>query len=147
MSSEDDAQTTRDEAPAPARRRFSKTRRVSKWLVGSIAALVLLVIAALAILNSPIGQRWVVDRIAQLAPASGLKVTIGRIDGNLYGKARLHDVTLADPKGPFLTVPLVDLDWRPMSWFARGLDVREFTTHRGTLMRLPELNPGWRSAT
>lgn len=142
MSSEDDPQATRDEAPAPARRRFSKTRRVSKWLVGSIAALVLLVIAALAILNSPIGQRWVVDRIAQLAPASGLKVTIGRIDGNLYGKARLHDVTLADPKGPFLTVPLVDLDWRPMSWFARGLDVRELTTHRGTLMRLPELNPG-----
>ena len=39
MSSEDDTQATRDEAPAPARRRFSKTRRVSKWLVGSIAAL------------------------------------------------------------------------------------------------------------
>ncbi|MFA9199627.1 MAG: translocation/assembly module TamB domain-containing protein [Cypionkella sp.] len=102
----------------------------------------LLVVAALALLNSPIGQRWVVDQIAQVAPASGLKVEIGRIDGNLYGRARLHDVTLSDPKGRFLTVPLVELDWRPTSWFTRGLDVRELTTHRGTLYRLPELNPG-----
>ncbi|MGX7925383.1 translocation/assembly module TamB domain-containing protein [Tsuneonella sp. HG094] len=128
-------------AAAP-RRRFHRTRQVSKWLVGGIVALVLLLVAALAVLNSPIGQRWVVDRIAQVAPASGLKVSIGRIDGDLYGKARLHDVILSDPKGPFLTVPLVDLDWRPMSWFARGLDVRELTTHRGTLSRIPELNPG-----
>ncbi|ANY19983.1 hypothetical protein A6F68_01467 [Tsuneonella dongtanensis] len=127
---------------APVRRRFHRTRRVSKWLVGGIAAILLLLVAALALLNSPIGQRWVVDRIAQVAPASGLTIEIGRIDGDLYGKAQLHDVTLSDPKGPFLTVPLVDLDWRPMSWFTRGLDVRELVTHRGTLFRLPELNPG-----
>ena len=133
-----------DTAPeaAPPRRRFRYTRRASKWALGILGGLVLLLVAALALLNSPIGQRWVVDQIAQVAPASGLKVEIGRIDGNLYGKARLHDVTLSDPKGRFLTVPLVDLDWRPTSWFTRGLDVRELTTHRGTLYRLPELNPG-----
>jgi len=134
-----------DTAPEPGalpRRRFHRARRVSKWIAGGIAAVLLLLVAALALLNSPIGQRWVVDQIAQVAPASGLKVEIGRIEGNLYGKARLHDVTLSDPKGRFMTVPLVDLDWRPMSWFARGLDVRELTTHRGTLYRLPALNPG-----
>jgi translocation and assembly module TamB len=130
------------EQPAVTRRRLQRTRRAGKWIVGAIAAVLLLLVAALALLNSPIGQRWVVDQIAQVAPASGLKVEIGRIEGNLYGKARLHDVTLSDPQGRFLTVPLVDLDWRPMSWFARGLDVRELTTHRGTLYRLPKLNPG-----
>jgi translocation and assembly module TamB len=128
-------------APEPARtRRHGRT--IAKWAVGLVAAVLLLIVAALALLNSPIGQRWVVDRIAKVAPASGLKVSIGRIDGDLYGKARLHDVTLSDPKGAFLTVPLVDLDWRPMSWFSSGLDVRELVTHRGTLYRLPALNPG-----
>ena len=139
-----DAQAT-DPAAAPAatpRRRFHRARRASKWVAGGMAAIVLLLVAALALLTSPIGQRWVTDQIAQVAPASGLKIEIGRIEGNLYGKARLHDVTLSDPKGRFLAVPLVELDWRPMSWFARGLDVRELTSHRGTLYRLPRLNPG-----
>ncbi len=140
----DDAllESTPDPAGSPPRRRSHRARRAGKWVLGVLGGLVLLLVAALALLNSPIGQRWVVDQIAQVAPASGLKVEIGRIDGNLYGRARLHDVTLSDPKGRFLTVPLVELDWRPTSWFTRGLDVRELTTHRGTLYRLPELNPG-----
>lgn len=122
--------------------RFARSRKAAKWLFGGLAALVLLLVAALAVLNSPIGHRWVTDQIAKVAPASGLEISIGRIEGNLYGKARLHDVTLSDPKGRFLFVPLVDLDWRPISWFTSGLDVRELTTHRGTLYRLPALNPG-----
>lgn len=134
-------ETLPDVVPAPVRR-FARSRRAAKWAVGIIAALLLLVVAGLAVLNSPIGQRWVTDEIAKIAPASGLKISIGRIDGNLYGKARLHDVTLSDPKGAFLTIPLVDLDWRPMSWFTSGLDIRELVTHRGTLYRLPKLNPG-----
>ena len=48
-----------------------------------------------------------VDQIARVAPASGLRFTVGRIDGSLYGRARLHDVTVSDPKGAFMTVPLV----------------------------------------
>jgi translocation and assembly module TamB len=126
-------------APAPRSRRG---RTAAKWALGLVVGVLLLIVAALAVLNSPIGQRWVVDQIAKVAPASGLKISIGRIDGDLYGKARLHDVTLSDPTGPFLTVPLVDLDWRPISWFSSGLDVRELVTHRGTLYRLPKLNPG-----
>ncbi len=136
----DEIETVEAEA-APVRHR-GRGRRAARWAVGLIAAVLLLIVAALALLNSPIGQRWVVDQIAKVAPASGLKISIGRIEGDLYGKARLHDVTLSDPQGKFLTVPLVDLDWRPTSWFSRGLDVRELVTHRGTLFRLPKLNPG-----
>jgi translocation and assembly module TamB len=130
------------ESPVVAVRRFARSRRAAKWAAGILVGLVLLIVAALAVLNSPIGKRWAVDRIAQVAPASGLEISIGRIDGDLYGKARLHQVTLSDPKGRFLSIPRVDIDWRPLSWFSRGLDVRELTTHRGTLYRLPELRPG-----
>lgn len=124
---------------APRRRRHG--RRIAKWLIGSLLALLVLLAAALAVLNSPIGQRFIVDQIAQVAPASGLTISIGRIEGDVYGKAKLRDVVLSDPKGPFLQIPLVELDWRPMNWFTRGLDVRELVTHRGTLMRTPELLP------
>jgi translocation and assembly module TamB len=133
-----------EEGPAPEtpHRRGRGGRLAAKWLLGGFLALVLLLVAALAVLNSPIGQRFITDQIAKIAPASGLKIHIGRIDGNIYGKATLHDVVLSDPKGPFLQVPLVDLDWRPTSWLTRGLDVRNLVTHRGTLLRMPKLNPG-----
>ncbi len=106
--------------------------------------LVLLGVAGLGliILNSPIGHRLIADRIAQYAPASGLKVEVGRIEGSLYGNSVLHDVTLSDPNGPFLRVPEVELDWRPLNWFRSGLDVRKLLAHRGLLLRRPKLNPG-----
>ncbi|HVR90894.1 MAG TPA: translocation/assembly module TamB domain-containing protein [Novosphingobium sp.] len=110
-------------------------------MAAALGFLALLAIA-FAVLNSPIGHRFIVDRIARYAPASGLRVEIGRIEGTLYGAAVLRDVTLADPKGVFLRVPEVELDWRPFSWFSSGLDVRKLVAHRGTLLRVPKLNPG-----
>lgn len=116
--------------------------RAGKWLGVTIAALVGAVVLALVVLNSPIGQRWITDQIAKVAPASGLRIEVGRIEGNIYGRARLHDVVLSDPKGPFLTIPDAEIDWRPLSWLTSGLDVRQLTARRGTLLRMPELLPG-----
>ncbi|MXP13450.1 DUF490 domain-containing protein [Altererythrobacter confluentis] len=125
-------------------RRSSKslTRRAGKWLLRGFAVVAALIMVAVAVFNGPIGQRFVTDQIAKVAPASGLRIQIGRIDGNLYGKAVLHDVVLSDPKGKFLTIPTVDLDWRPLSWFTSGLDIRKLVANRGTLLRVPELLPG-----
>ncbi|WP_336985876.1 translocation/assembly module TamB domain-containing protein [Altererythrobacter aquiaggeris] len=130
------------EQSEPAKVVGGRKWRAGKWVLRVLTGLVLLAGIAFAILNSPIGQRFVTDQIAKAAPASGLRIAIGRIDGDLYGAATLHDVTLSDPKGPFLTIPRVELDWRPFNWFTSGLDVRKLVTHRGTLLRLPELEPG-----
>ncbi|MCP5395972.1 MAG: translocation/assembly module TamB domain-containing protein [Sphingomonadaceae bacterium] len=113
-----------------------------RWLGYCLLLGVVAIVGASLLLNSPIGKRIVADQIAEVAPASGLRFKVGRIDGDLFGKAVLHDVKVLDPKGTFLTVPEVDLNWRPMSWFTSGLDVRELALHRGTLHRLPELLPG-----
>ncbi len=134
------AETTID-APAPAERR-SRARVAGKWVAVTLAGLVAAMVLALVVLNSPIGQRWITDQIAKVAPASGLRIEIGRIEGNIYGRARLHDVVLSDPKGPFLTIPDAELDWRPLSWLTSGLDIRQLTARRGTLLRMPELLPG-----
>ena len=116
--------------------------RLARWLVGSVAAILALALLGLIILNTPIGQRFIADQIAKVAPASGLRFEVGRIEGDIYGQSTLHDVTVFDPKGKFLTIPEVEFDWRPLSWIFSGLDVRNLTLHRGTLLRTPELLAG-----
>jgi translocation and assembly module TamB len=125
------------EAPLPPRRGWGWR----KYLLAVVLAVFGVIAVGVLVLNSPIGHRFVVERLARVAPASGLRVTIGRIDGSLYGKAVLKNVTLSDPKGPFLQVPEVELDWRPFSWFTKGLDVRRLVLHRGLLLRRWQLNP------
>ena len=120
-------------------------RRGLRWpklVLQAVLGVFLLLALLVAIFNSPIGHRFVADRIASYAPASGMRVTVGRIEGSLYGGSVLRDVTFADPKGVFLRVPRIELDWRPFNWFTKGLDVRRFVARRGTLTRLPKLNPG-----
>ncbi|WP_128892021.1 translocation/assembly module TamB domain-containing protein [Erythrobacter sp. HKB08] len=123
-------------------KRTSWPRRLIKWSGRILLALLLVVTAGLLVLNSPIGKRFITDQIAKMAPASGLRIEIGRIEGDLYDDAILHDVVLSDPKGRFLTIPRVELDWRPLNWFTSGLDVRKLVAERGTLLRMPELEPG-----
>ncbi len=125
-----------DAIPRKRKRRWAK--RIG-WALAIVLAPLLL---AMVFFNSPIGKRFITDQIAQVAPASGLKIAIGRIDGDLYGEATLHDVALSDPEGVFLTVPLVELDWRPLAWLTTGLDVRKLVARRGSLERLPTLLPG-----
>jgi translocation and assembly module TamB len=113
-----------------------------RWIAAGLAGLLTLMVIAALVLESPIGHRFVVDRIARYAPASGLRVEIGRIDGSLMGSATLRDVKFSDPDGLFLRVPVVQLDWRPLHWFTSGLDVRKLILHRGMLYRGPHLKPG-----
>lgn len=118
-----------------------KRRRLPRWL--ALPLLLLFGAAALLLaLDTPLGHRFIADRIAALTPASGLRIAVGRIDGSIYRHARLRDVRLFDPQGEFARVPVVDLDWRPLAWLTSGLDVRALTLRRGSLMRLPKLRPG-----
>jgi translocation and assembly module TamB len=131
-----------EETPPPAEPRRRPLRRFGKWVLGGLLALAALIVVGLIVLNSPIGKRFVTDQIAQVAPASGLRFEVGRIEGDIFGKAVLHDVVAYDPKGEFLTIPVVELDWRPLSWLTSGLDIRNLVARRGTLLRVPELLPG-----
>ncbi|MFN3862994.1 MAG: translocation/assembly module TamB domain-containing protein [Erythrobacter sp.] len=125
-----------DDSP-PARRKRVWAKRLGWALALLLAPLVLVA----GFLSTPIGKRLIADQIAAAAPASGLRFAVGRIEGDIYRTATLRDVRVSDPKGLFLTIPEVELDWRPLSWLWRGLDIREVTARRGRLMRLPELLP------
>ena len=110
-----------------------------------VLGLAVLGVLGLVVLDSPVGHRLVTDRIAALKLQSGVAITIGRIDGSLFGAAQLHDIVLADADGRFMTVPEATLDWRPMPALALaaglggGLDIRDLTLKRGLLLRAPRL--------
>ena len=59
---------------------MARWRRAGLQALAGLAALLIL---GLVVLNSPIGHRFVVDQIAKVAPASGLRITVGRIEGSL----------------------------------------------------------------
>ncbi|MDE2404640.1 MAG: translocation/assembly module TamB domain-containing protein [Sphingomonadales bacterium] len=125
------------EAPAAPRRRW-------RWLAAKYLGLVpllALALAALAVamLDTAIGHRVIADAVAGWQAKNGLRLRIGRIEGSIFGRAQLQDVAVADSKGVFLRLPQVTLDWRPLDWFARGLDIRELASQRGVLLRVPAL--------
>src|SRR3546814_19377372 len=93
-----------NQAAAPCRFRFGWQH----WVFSTAVAIVLLLFAALAWLDTGAGHRFVVARVAALSPSSGLKIRLGRIEGSIYKNAVLQDVRLYDNKGLFMSSPRED---------------------------------------
>lgn len=127
-----------DAAPPVIRALLSRWRY---WVLGAAGALLLLLSAAVAWLDSGMGHRFVVDRIAMLAPESGLRIRVGAIEGSIYKKAVLKDVRLYDPQGLFLSAPRVELDWWPLAWFSNRLDIDRLGVPRAMLHKIPKFRP------
>lgn len=127
-----------DETPA-TRRHWG--RRLAKGAAITLASLVALLLAALWLLDTPPGRRFVAEQIQGLQFQNGLKIGIGRIEGSLYGKMTIHDLSLKDPEGEFLYSPQVELDWRPLHFVSNHLDIRSVLAKRMYLRRMPQLKP------
>lgn len=123
--------------PPPAK----SPRRWWRWLLGLVAVLVLAIGAALLLIDTQPGHRFIADRIAALAPRDGMKYRVGRIEGSIYGRATLLDVTIRDPKGLVFSAPRAELDWRPLAWSRNTLDIRSLIVPAATLHKLPQPNP------
>lgn len=135
-----------DETLAPGEGMIAADRRplwlrILKWIGIAIAALLLLVLAIVLGINTDPGRRFVADQIGGYTTASGLNIKVGRIDGSLYGRMRLSDVRVSDPKGVFLTSPRLEVDWRPFAFASNHVDVRSVSSQLITLRRNPELKP------
>jgi len=127
----------------PPRRRLRPDwgRRLLNELFALFVALLFLLAGLLVLLDSAPGHRWIVDRIAGLETVSGLRIRIGRIDGSIFGKSQLRNVTVADGQGVFLVSPNIKLDWTPGAWLDNKLHVDSLTAERVSLIRLPKLKP------
>jgi translocation and assembly module TamB len=117
-------------------------RRIATWAGIILLALVLLIGVALAWLNTDSGRRFVVGQINQFETVSGLKVHVGSIEGSVFSRVRIHDLTIADPHGAVFSAPVADLDYRPLAYLTSHIDIEALVIPDARLTRLPRLRPG-----
>ncbi len=123
--------------------RLKRAVRLSRRAITVALLVVLLAIGGtLAWLDSAPGHRFAARQIAAWAPQSGLRITVGRIEGSLYRDALLHDVRVADTRGVFLEAERVRLNWWPLGWLSNRLEIDTLHIPRAKLHRLPKLRPG-----
>jgi len=109
----DDALPVDRAGPPKWRMRSDWPRRLINELLALLLALLILFAAALVLLDTAPGHRFIVDRLARFETASGLNIRVGRIEGSIFSKSKLKNVTVADGGGVFLTSPEIQLDWAP----------------------------------
>ena len=119
-------------------RRHWGRRLLNEFLVLLLVLLALLA-GALVLLDTAPGHRFIVDRIAQVETATGLKIRVGRIEGSIYGEARLKSVAVSDPQGVFLTSPEIVVDWAPGAWLYNSLHIDRLESKLVRVERLPKL--------
>jgi translocation and assembly module TamB len=131
------------EAPPGTRRRLRADwpRRLLNELLALFVALLLLLGVGLVLLDSAPGHRFIIDRIAKIETASGLRIRIGRIDGSIFGKSQLRNVRVSDPNAIFLTSPNIVLDWAPGAWLDNALHIDSLTAESSTIARPPIGSP------
>lgn len=123
----------------PRRRR--RGGALLKWTAGLLIALLAGLAALTVLIDTGPGHRFIADRIAALAPSSGLRIRIGRIEGTIWGETRLRDVRLYDPQGLFAESPRIDIDWQPLGWLGNRLLVDRLESDLVILHRPPKLRP------
>ena len=116
-------------------------KRLLNELFALFIALLLLFAGALVLLDTAPGHRFIADRIGQIETASGLNIRIGRIDGSIFGDAKLRHVRVSDQQGVFLTSPEIEVDWAPGAWLRNTLRIDRLTAKQVDLIRLPRLKP------
>jgi len=116
-------------------------RAAAKWAGIGLAAIVLLLAALLAWMNTDPGRRFIVRQINNFEAASGLQVHVDRIEGSVFGELTLHGVALSDPEGVFFRAPRAELDYRPFAYFRNHIDIRSLDIPEAWLLRLPRLRP------
>lgn len=114
--------------------------RLFKTVVVAVLGVVVLAAAIIFGIDTGPGHRFVAEQIAGLKFENGMRIRVGRIEGSIYGKMELHDLSLRDTKGEFLFAPEIHVDWRPFAYLENHVDVRSATAPKVTLLRSPVFN-------
>jgi translocation and assembly module TamB len=128
-------------AAAPPPRRVRIPSLIAKTIL-VLVAFPLLALAVLGLLlDTDLGHRLILDRVAAMTPKSGLRIRIGRIEGSIWGETGLRDVRLYDQDGLFAEIPKAALKWRPLAWLANRLLIDTVATDLAIVHRAPNFIP------
>ena len=120
-------------------RRKNWLQRLAVELAVLLLVLMALAVGGLILLDTAPGHRFIVDRLAQVETASGLRIRVARIEGSIFGESRLKGVAVSDPQGVFVTSPEITVDWSPGAWLYNNLYIDRLESPLVRLHRLPKL--------
>jgi translocation and assembly module TamB len=109
-----------------------------RFFLGLGALLVLLILVAAGLDTGP-GRGVLVAGLDGFSLGSGLTLHVRRIDGSVYGRMTLREVSVSDLGGVFVTAPEVTLDWRPRALFSREIRIETVDAPLIDLERAPRL--------
>ncbi|MCW2370249.1 translocation/assembly module TamB domain-containing protein [Sphingobium sp. B11D3D] len=131
-----------EQAPPPPRRKRSLLRSgFSLSVILLIVALVVALWGGVRWLDSEGGHRFIIRKIAQWEATSGLRITVGAIEGRVFNDMVLRDVRFFDTQGQFARVDRADVSWYPLGWLSNRLDLDRLHIHSADLSRRPALKP------
>ena len=138
MAQDDVTQPGEAEGQAgPPRRRRSRLRSgISLTVILLVVALLAALWGGIRWLDSEGGHRFILQKIAQWQPDSGLRITVGSIEGRIFNDMILRDVRFFDRKGQFASVDQADVSWYPMGWLSNRLDLDRLRIHSADLTRI-----------
>ncbi|NNE40901.1 MAG: hypothetical protein HKN14_08275 [Marinicaulis sp.] len=88
------------------------------------------------------GKAFLVSQIETRAgEALASNVKIGALEGVLPGEIILHDLTVADADGEWLTVDAAELKWRPFALLSKRIFIDQLAIDGANLLRSPPERP------
>ncbi|WP_206237995.1 translocation/assembly module TamB domain-containing protein [Novosphingobium terrae] len=129
------------DAPEPVRPRAPWGKRIVLGLLGLVAVLALLVGGVLLWLGTDNGRAFVARQVSALKFENGMVIHVGRIDGSIFNRMQLVDLTIGDPKGVFLSAPNVSVDYQPFEYLHKHLAIHDLTIPQARFSRTPAFKP------
>ncbi len=113
--------------------------RIGAWTVGTLIAVLLVLVAALLIAgNTSAGRHLIESATARL---SGGQVRLTELAGSFPGSIQLKRLQLRDAQGVWLTAERISLRWSPVALLARHVNVSSLEVGQLDIERRPLTEP------
>jgi translocation and assembly module TamB len=113
-----------------------RSTRISAWVLGGLALLMLSLGGALWMLGNTQPGRAAIERLT-FRLTDG-KVSVSGLSGSFPNHLRVEKLELRDAQGLWLTAERIVVDWSPLAWVDRRLQVDNLQVATVNMLRLPQ---------
>ena len=110
--------------------------RITAWTLGAVALLLILLVGALVVIGNTETGRHQIEKLVARLTANNVQLTglAGSFPNHLY----LEELQLKDNSGVWLTAKRIQLDWTPLAYLQRRIQIDRLQVSRVDMERLPQ---------
>ena len=113
-------------------------RRVIKYAIRLVLAVIIVAAVILATIQTPPGKRLLARALTRIASTPETTIRFGRISGLLPFRVRLSELRLGDPAGDWMVIEDARVRLDPFELLSLRLRASRVTVERVTWYRIPE---------